>query len=304
MLKHRESFFLKLSLGGSIVLMVSTIWVGIIAHSNAILLDGILCVVDVAVTFAVIIIVNLLQTPPNKSFPFGYYKLEPLIVALEAGILIAVCTQALLHTYKTVYHGEHIIGYAQGIFSTGLIFLFTALVYGTLQTANKKIRSAVMDIQCVSWYLDTWMNGIIWIGFMVGFIILHFDISPLKPYLVWIDPSLTVVVILLVIRAPFLFFFQSVKELVDTNSGAARLEQIVVDKAMEHASLQHVQLKRAYAKVRLAGRAIFAYLFYMPFEESKLEQLYAFHNSLQKDFDQTSLMKNKKVYFYAILSEL
>lgn len=303
--KKREHFFLMFSFIASIILMIGTVWAGLVFHSNAILLDAVLSVVDVAVTFAVIVVVKLLQSPPNKRFPFGYYKFEPLIVALEAGIVIAVCLQALIHTYKSIYHHEQIVSYDKGIVVMGIIFVFTLFTYIVLRMGHKKIRSGVMHIQSIAWYLDAWTNGVIWLGFVAGFIVAACNMVVLKPYLIWIDPLLTALIVLIVIREPLHIFIQSMRELVDASPSVEIFEQDVVDKAKEFAAIQGFHFEKIHARLRQAGRVVFAYLFYMPSEVHELEQIYAFHDALEGYFDHNkSLLPGKEIYFYAVLHKL
>ena len=88
-----------------VFIVIFALIAGLLTHSTALLLDGSLALLDVIVSIMTVFVAKLLQnSTSSESYPYGYFKIEPLIVSIQAALIIGACFFSILHTGKDLLH--------------------------------------------------------------------------------------------------------------------------------------------------------------------------------------------------------
>ena len=151
---NSESDCLKIVTVASLFIVIFALTAGILTHSTALLLDGSLALLDVAISIVTLWVAKLLRgsTVNNKSYPYGYFKIEPLAVSIEAALIIGACFFSILHAGKDLLHNTvGIKNYAWGFSYTLFTILISVLSYIYIQTVNVKEKSPLLEIQAINW---------------------------------------------------------------------------------------------------------------------------------------------------------
>lgn len=274
-IKKIEIFSLRLSFAGIVIVTFFTAIAGIITHSDMMILNAMLALVDVAVTLAVIGTVKLLQRPRSKQYHFGYYKFEPLIVAVESALIIIVCIESILHAIKALVHHNHLFNYEIGLSVAIINILVGLMVYGWLRHAARRVYSEVLRVECVAWYISIIIDLIIFLGFAVVFAIHYYKIESLIAYSAYIDPSLTFIIVGCIIWEPIQLFTNSIGQLIDSKPNAID-EYALLQDIMAQAELLNIKINKSKLDIRQAGRALFIYFFYLPNQIENEQKIYEF----------------------------
>ena len=82
-----EARLLLTSLSATLLIAGLGIVFGLLARSTAILFDGFFSLLDVAVTWLTLRVARLVASQGNQRFQYGFWHLEPLVIALKASVL-------------------------------------------------------------------------------------------------------------------------------------------------------------------------------------------------------------------------
>jgi cation diffusion facilitator family transporter len=93
-----------MAMGVSAVLGAVKVIAGVAGHSYALVADGVESLLDIASSLAVWGSLKIAMTDPNKRFPYGYGKVEPLAgLAIAAGLIVvaAVLSVQSIHEIRS-----------------------------------------------------------------------------------------------------------------------------------------------------------------------------------------------------------
>jgi len=94
-----------LAITGNLVLSVAKIITGILSNSLSVLGDGLDSLSDVFISIITLIISFLIVKPPDKNFPYGYYRSETIATSVLAFLMFFAGGQLVLSTVdKLIFH--------------------------------------------------------------------------------------------------------------------------------------------------------------------------------------------------------
>ena len=102
-----EARLLWTSLSATLLIAVLGILFGLLARSTAILFDGFFSLLDVAVTWLTLKVARLVASQGSQRFQYGFWHLEPLVIALRASVLIFLVAYALLSSVNSLFKGGY-----------------------------------------------------------------------------------------------------------------------------------------------------------------------------------------------------
>jgi len=90
---------------GNLVLSVAKIIIGVFSNSLSVLGDGLDSLGDVVISTIALITSFIMNKPPDKNFPYGYYRSETIATAVLAFFMFFVGGQLSIATVeKVIYH--------------------------------------------------------------------------------------------------------------------------------------------------------------------------------------------------------
>jgi len=208
----------KVTLVGAVidtVLGVLKIVIGIIAHSSALVADGIHSLSDLLTDFLVVAIIKFSHQEPDEDHPWGHARFETIGTVLLGCILIAVAGAMAYESVIVLLNSEGmplpewpaLVVAAISIAAKEWIFHYTMAV-------GKRIKSDLIIANAWHSRTDALSSIVVFVGVagaMSGFI--------------WLDALAAIIVALVVAKIGWELTWKSIKELVDTGLPEEQVQQ-------------------------------------------------------------------------------
>lgn len=241
---------LRISLGATWVIAGLGIVLGLLARSPAIVFDGVFSLLDVAVTWLTLAVARLVASQGDRRFQYGYWHLEPMVIALRASLLLVLVGYAFLSAINSILKG----GYAPTL---GLALVYAVVVgiicywmWWWLGRAAARIDSALVRLDMKAWLMSALITTALLIAFSGAAAIEGTELAWLIPYA---DPAVLVVLSLILLPMPLREARQAFMEILLVSPGDLDAE---VREVMQAFIARHGFLDfRSY--VARAGRARF-----------------------------------------------
>ncbi len=160
-----EASLLRMSIAATVVVAASGILMGLLAGSMSIVFDGLFSVVDAAITGVTLVVARLLASEGNHRFQYGYWHLEPLVLALNSAVLLLLCGYAFLNAIGGLLSGGHVPSFDLGIvYAVAVGVICFAMVF-YLRVRNERIESELITLEVQSWL----MSGVITLALLLAF---------------------------------------------------------------------------------------------------------------------------------------
>ncbi len=267
-----------------VIIAVFSVTTGILTHSTALILDGALSIFDVISGLATLIVARLLIAPPSQTYQFGYFKLEPLLVGVQAAIMIITCIVSILHSVKELYHDSSFIksfnwGLSYIVFAiitNSILYYYTAFIY-------KKYPSPLLAMQVLSWRYGIIVALGLFVGFIFAYFLEHSSSAYLNSLSIYVDPLMTCIMVILILAQLCSLFSESLNDLLDRKpKHHSHLEDTVIKIAKDCSKSLKLDIKIKYFKVRKAGRAHFCSLGYTTNDTATFEQIISLQQAIEK----------------------
>src|ERR1035437_6751870 len=196
---HKESFAIKLSIYGSVIMAITGFLASIYGNSISLLFDALNTLIAMTISIAGLRIAKLLKVKYSPRFNFGYYSFEPLFVLMNGLLLMALAVSLFISSIQSIFNGGRIIELA--VVSEYL--MFSTIICGSLSFIlkhyAKKTKSEILLTESISWLLDTLISIVVLVVFLMSVWLKNTSYSFLIPYL---DPSITIILILSFVYQP------------------------------------------------------------------------------------------------------
>ena len=195
----KESFAIKISIYGSIIMAFTGIMASIYSNSASLLFDALYTLIAMIISIAGLRISKLLTIKNSSRFHFGYYSLEPLFVLINGLLLMVLAVSLFISSIQTIVDGGRII--ALSVVTEYLIFSFILCSSLTLilKYYAGKTKSEIILTESINWMLDALISIVVLFGFLLSIWLKNTKYSFLIPYL---DPGITIILIISFIYQP------------------------------------------------------------------------------------------------------
>ena len=200
----------KVTLVGMVVdifLGVAKIAVGFVAHSHALIADGIHSFTDAATDVMVIMITRVAHQDPDEEHPYGHGKFETLGTVILGSALIAVAgAMAYDSVYRLLFAKIDVIPEWPALLVATLSILSKEWVYHYTLRAGKKLNSELLIAN--AWHSRT--------DALSSIVVLLALIGAMAGYL-WLDAVATIIIALVIGKIGWSLAWDSLKELLETS---------------------------------------------------------------------------------------
>ena len=101
-----EQRMLRLSIGVTVVVSLFGVVFGLLSGSMSILFDGVFAAIDAAMSGLALFVSRLVSgDSANRRFQFGYWHIEPMVLAFNGGTLMLLCFYAFLNAIDSILGG-------------------------------------------------------------------------------------------------------------------------------------------------------------------------------------------------------
>ncbi len=227
-----EKRILQLSFLGSVLFILAEGVMAWVTHSHSILTDCLFDAADLVMIGPFLVLIPLLYKPVTEKHPYGYAQVESLFLLVKYSVLLALTCNLMIENAKLLFHGGHNVDAGSIAVFELLVCLGCLAIYLILHHYSTKYESTTIKAELYMWKLDIVSSMGVSVAFAVQMILLRTNLRFLAPY---IDPTVAVIMALLLIQEPVKVIFKSIKNLVLFAPEEEVLNQIrgIVDKHMQ-----------------------------------------------------------------------
>lgn len=203
-----EQSILRVSLVAILLVSALGIGFGLWSGSNSIIFDGMFSLIDAAMTVLSMLVARLivgytqsdgLSPGLRRRFSLGFWHFEPMVVALNAGILLLVMIYAAANAVISLREGgrELAFGLAIGYAVVAVLVCFSLAWWE--HRANRELRSEFVAIDVKGWVMAGSVSLALLIAFCIGKLLQGGPWDHLTRY---IDPAVLLLVCVLLLPTP------------------------------------------------------------------------------------------------------
>jgi predicted Co/Zn/Cd cation transporter (cation efflux family) len=194
-----EASLLKASIAATIVVAGAGVVIGLASGSISIIFDGLFSTIDAVVTVVTLAVARLLASEGNHRFQYGYWHLEPLVLALNSSVLVLLCGYAFLNAVQGLMTGGHLLQFDMGVAYAVVVAAICLAMVFTLHRANTRIESELIGLEVQSWLISAVITLALLIAFAGALLMKGSRYEHLAPY---VDPAVLAVLAPAVVLAP------------------------------------------------------------------------------------------------------
>ncbi len=208
---EKKKYSQKVTIIGSIadaILGFLKVLIGLVFHSNALIIDGIHSFTDVFSDIFVVIITRLSHSEPDKNHPYGHEKFETIGSALLGSILLATSGALIYETVVNLFSNntqDKIPGWPTLVAATVSLIVKEGLFHYTYR-AGEKLQSNLIKANAWHSRTDAFSSLVVFIGLifsMMGY--------------TWVDKLAALIVALFISHIGWGFVKESLVELAETS---------------------------------------------------------------------------------------
>ncbi len=241
--RTEERKALRISAGLMAVMAVSGLALAIASHSQAIMLDGVFSTIGFAMALVTLKVAELVKRPDDDHFQFGYAHFTPLLNVVKSLVMVVMCVFAAASAVETFFVGGRELqldwALAYGVVAT----VSCALAAVFLRRAAKKTGSVLVEVDAVTWLVDTAISSAVLIGFLIGFLI---EGTQFETYGAYVDPAIVIALVLIAIPEPSKILVTSLREslLFAPPKGYRQRLREIVDKTMQKLPVEEYRVRQ------------------------------------------------------------
>jgi predicted Co/Zn/Cd cation transporter (cation efflux family) len=195
-----EASLLRLSVAATVLIAGLGVLFGLVSGSLAIIFDGLFSVVDAVITALMLVVARLVAKESNQRFQYGYWHLEPLVVALKAAVLMTLVVFGFLGAVQSLMAGGHAPQLGPAILYSVLVVLICAGTWFWLWRHNSRIESALVAIDLKAWAASGIITAALLLAFLAALAMKGTRFEHLIPY---VDPMVLALLSLAILPVPW-----------------------------------------------------------------------------------------------------
>ena len=160
-----EAGLLKGSIAATMLVAGAGVVIGLLSGSMSIVFDGLFSSIDAVVGVITLVVARLLASEGNHRFQYGYWHLEPLVLALNSSVLVLLCGYAFLNGVQGLMSGGHVLSFDMGLAYAGIVSVICFAMMAYLKYQNTRLESELIGIEVASWM----MSGVITVALLIAF---------------------------------------------------------------------------------------------------------------------------------------
>lgn len=209
-LAEREQGILRRSIAITAAIALTGIAFGLISHSQAILFDGVFSLLDGVMVLLSLSVSRLLMSEGSRRFQYGYWHIEPIVVAFNGTLLMLLCLYALLNAVRGLMTGGRDLDFGQAIFYGAGMMVVCFGMYLYERRSNRRIQSQFIRLDMQSWLMSAMIGAGLLLAF--GSAILA-EGTRFESWARYADPAILAVLTSILIFLPLGAVARAVKEI-------------------------------------------------------------------------------------------
>ncbi len=181
----------RVSLAGSLLFAIGGIAVGLIAGSQAVVIDGLYTAAGAPVALVSIAIVRLAARRPTEEFPLGFVQARPLLELGKSLVLTGVLIAGALEAVQITADGGRALPGIEALVYAGLSTIACFVISLWISAITGRSRSTLAALERKTWFKDGLSSAGIGVAFAAATVI---DTPWMTRYAVYIDQVLVLMI--------------------------------------------------------------------------------------------------------------
>ncbi len=207
----KEIKLIRLSTIGNFSFGLIGIIFAILTHSRSILFDGLYSFVLSFFTLISARVVTLITKGQTANYQFGYGAYEPLLIIIRSIFLFGMYLVLGYEAITSLLNGGYIIStyfaLIYSVISTSACFV----IWVILRKTARRNTSPVLKAEAYGWFLDTILSAAVFMAFMIIYALNYMGAVTYVPF---IDPIITLSLVLLMLPALYNMFVVNFRDMV------------------------------------------------------------------------------------------
>lgn len=206
-----EKRILRISFTGSVLFLLSEYIAAFLTHSQAVLMDCIYDLVDLAMLGPFMILVPKLYKPVTERWPYGLSQIESLFIIIKCGLLLFLDIQLITDSIELILDGGHVVNAgAVAVFELS-VSVSCIIMFFILRYLNRKFSSPTVNAELYIWKLDSYSTAGVGMAFVVQLILQHTPLSWIVPF---VDPGIAIIMAVILLKEPVVMIWDAIKSLI------------------------------------------------------------------------------------------
>jgi predicted Co/Zn/Cd cation transporter (cation efflux family) len=206
----KEQALLKISILMTLLIALVGISFGLWSGSRAIVFDGLYSLIDASMTCISLLVSRLLVREGSRRFQYGYWHLEPLVIASNGTVLSGACTYAFIDGLGDVLAGGHSIQFGDGAIYALLAAAVSYAMAFYIHRQSRVLNSELLRVDARAWLIGGSLSAGLCISFAAGFLLAESGSAQWARYL---DPAVLMTLALLLIPIPLTTVWRALRDI-------------------------------------------------------------------------------------------
>jgi cation diffusion facilitator family transporter len=195
-----EQRLLKLSIGVTVVIALFGVVFGLLSGSLSIVFDGVFSAIDAAMSGLALFVSRLVtQESDNRRFQFGYWHIEPMVLAFNGGTLMLLCFYAFINAVDSFLAGGRQLAFDWAIAYAVVVCAICFGMFFYERHSNRRIGSDFVRLDAQSWLMSASITSALLVAFAIAWSMIGTRFAPYTPYA---DPLVLAVLTLVLVFVP------------------------------------------------------------------------------------------------------
>lgn len=245
-----EARLLLLSIAATLLVAALGVAFGLLSGSMAIIFDGFFSLIDAGITWLMLVVARLVARESNHRFQYGYWHLEPMVLALSSTILIVLTLYALVGAIKSLTTGGYVPELGMAIIYTAITALVCFATWAWMRRYNVRLESGLVRIDSLSWLISAWITLALLLAFGLAWAMRG---TAFEPWVRYVDPLVLIMITVALLPTPMREAWKALREIFEITPPALDNH---VREVMEEFVARH-GFERFESYVTRTGRARF-----------------------------------------------
>ncbi len=195
-----EQRLLKLSIAVTIGVALVGVVFGLLSGSMSIVFDGVFSAIDAAMSGLALFVSRLVtRVTENRRFQFGYWHIEPMVLAFNGGTLMLLCFYAFLNASGSFLDGGRRLDFDWAMAYAAAVGVVAFGMFFYARHRNRRIGSDFVRLDVQSWLMSAAITSALLLAFAVAWALEDTRYAHLTPYA---DPLILAVLSLILVFVP------------------------------------------------------------------------------------------------------
>jgi len=183
---RREQRILLLSTAVAAALSGGGVILGLVAGSMAIVFDGMFGFIEVVMSLIALYVIRLATREPTRRFQYGYWHIEPMVLALYGGMLLLLVIWAFVDAIGSLLSGGSEVQLGWALAYSGVAAVAGFAMWAYERRENRSARSDWVLLDQRDWLMTGAASAAMLVAFAVAGMLAGSPYAFLAPY---VDPA-------------------------------------------------------------------------------------------------------------------